>query len=473
MLSYISVPLALIGLAISLGLLAAGALLCVDTVLRGPLVRKPLFLLRDAAVLLLAVFWSLFLALAAGGLTFTQPTALALRWVLAVLSVPALLLALLEHDWTLLLPGLFPLLTLPFFETAFGTAFPYVLLAMLALTLAEAVVRLLRSRARQADRLSLASIQEAVDTLDDGLLFAEADGRILLSNRTMAQLCTSLCHQPLENANTFWHILEESASTDFVTKISSEGSFLFRFTGGNTWTLHRETFPLEDRAFTQIVALNVTESDAVQRQITARRLELSRTAEQLAQVEATIARLQEAEALVNQGRETFDSITGKMAALSRFFSEHYAIPAGTFDYKRLSELTAGLLRDMAHAAPLTPQQQLDLTVSALALLGVDIACEGALPEDPAAAAAVAHLIREASVNAVLHGGASSVTAVLTREDGALCCRVENNGAVQEDAPLTPGEGITSIRRLLFPLNGTLEITRVPVFALQIRIPNVN
>ena len=110
MLNYISVPLALIGLAISLGLLAAGALLCVDTVLRGPLVRKPLFLLRDAAVLLLAVFWSLFLALAAGGLTFTQPTALALRWVLAVLSVPALLLALLEHDWTLLLPGLFPLL---------------------------------------------------------------------------------------------------------------------------------------------------------------------------------------------------------------------------------------------------------------------------------------------------------------------------------------------------------------------------
>ena len=39
MLNYISAPLALIGLAISLGLLAAGALLCVDTVLRGPLVR--------------------------------------------------------------------------------------------------------------------------------------------------------------------------------------------------------------------------------------------------------------------------------------------------------------------------------------------------------------------------------------------------------------------------------------------------
>ena len=47
-------------------------------------------------------------------------------------SLFALLLALLEHDWTLLLPGLFPLLTLPFFETAFGTAFPYVLLAKAA-----------------------------------------------------------------------------------------------------------------------------------------------------------------------------------------------------------------------------------------------------------------------------------------------------------------------------------------------------
>lgn len=154
-----------------------------------------------------------------------------------------------------------PLLTLPFFETAFGIAFPYVLLAMLALTLLEELFRLVRALRRLPQQLSLSSIQDAIDTLDDGLLFAAEDGSLLLSNRTMGELSSSLCRQALSNANEFWGSLEGIVSSDFLTKVASKDSFLFRFAGGNTWTFHREQLLLSGRPLTQIVALNVTESD--------------------------------------------------------------------------------------------------------------------------------------------------------------------------------------------------------------------
>ena len=469
MLESIPTVLAFAGFAVSLLALAVSAMLVAGTLRQGGLVRRGLYLARDAACLCFFLLWSLFLALAAAGLTFNRPMTLGLRWAMLLVTILSLILSLTEHEWALLLPGLFALLTVPFFETAFGTAFPYVLLAALAMMLAEVLWRLIRCRRQLRQQLSLTSVQEAVDSIDDGLLFARPDGSILLTNRIMGDLSTSLCHQELTDANAFWSALERSESSEFVTKIAVDGNFLFRFTGGNTWTLHREIFSLDGRDCVQIVALNVTESDSVQRQITVRRAELSRTALQLQQVEDTIARLQEEEDRVNRGRQTFDSITEKMAALNRFFTEHYALPAETFDYKRLAELTAGLLRDLEHAPALTAQQQLDLTVSALGLMRVTVAVTGSLPENFEAATACSFLIREAAVNAVLHGNAASVSITLEEQEDAWLCRAENDGAPLTGA-LTPAGGITAIRRMLFPLGGTLEITKEPVFSLQARIP---
>lgn len=469
MLNAIPQYLAVAAFAVSLLSLITCCLLAVFTVRYGPMLRRGLYLARDVACVSFALIWCLLLALAAAGLTFDRLTVLILRWAMLLLPALSLLLSLLEHEWTLLLPGLPPLLTLPFFETAFGIAFPYVLLAMLALTLLEELFRLVRALRRLPQQLSLSSIQDAIDTLDDGLLFAAEDGSLLLSNRTMGELSSSLCRQALSNANEFWGSLEGIVSSDFLTKVASKDSFLFRFAGGNTWTFHREQLLLSGRPLTQIVALNVTESDGIQRQIAARKAELSRVALQLQQVEETIERLKEAEAMVDKGRKAFDSITEKMAALNRFFTEHYALPAETFDYKRLAGLTAGLLQELDHASPLTARQQLDLTVSALGLIGIQVFVDGALPEDLDAAGAIAYLIREACVNAVLHGNASSVTVTLEKTEDAFLCRVENDGAAAKD-PLAPGGGITSIRRRLFPLGGTLEITREPVFALVGKIP---
>lgn len=463
----ITSALAYIGLALSLLALTADTVLFAVSVQTGALQYPALRRVTYGAAVVYSVIWSLLLALAAAGLKLDALSMQILRWSVAVYALLAVLSALLEHEWMLMLPGLFAALTLPFFEAVFGYLFPYILIVMLAAGLVSALVQLLRGM--QSRQFTLYSIQEAIDTLNDGVLFAKEDGTIVLYNRIMPALSSSLCRAPLQNALQFWDGLEKAETTELLTKVADGGSYLFRFAGGNTWTFHRETLTVGSTPYIQIIALNVTESDSVQRQTAAKRSELASIALQLRQVEATIGRLKEEEASVVRGRAAFDSITEKMAALNRFFTEHYALPAEKFDYKRLSELTAGLLSELEHAPALTAAQRLALTVSAMYLIGVRVEQEGTLPDDEQIADAVAHLLREAAINAVIHGGAGMVRAELRTDGDKLLCKITSDGAPLEGA-FTPGGGITGIRRKLFPLGGTLEIEKEPAFTLQAAIP---
>jgi len=460
----------LICLVISVLSLSGSCLLIVHTIRRGPLEHLAVHLARDLAGVGFWLLWCLFLGLAVADLTFDRMTTLILRWATVIYPALCLLLALTEHEWILLIPGMFAVLTVPFFETAFGTLFPYELTVMLVILLAELLIRLVRNIRDAAWEMDLRSIQEAVDSIDEGLMFTNEKGRILLSNRTMDALSTSLCHQQLKNGEQFWNALKDAGSTDFITKVSTEDSFLFRFTGGNTWTLYREEFQSRGKNYAQYVALNITDSDRVQRQIMLRKAELGRTAEQLQQVTDTIDRMCQEEAKVERGSETVDSITDKMASLNRFFTEHYALPAETFDYKRLAVLTAGLLEEMEHAPALTSEDRLSMAVSAFALLSIPVKVEGTLPAAEDAATVCVDMIREACINAVIHGNATEITVTMEQTEEEFTCEVSNNGAPLEET-LNPGGGITGIRRALFPMNGQLEITMEPVFALKMKIPN--
>jgi signal transduction histidine kinase len=128
-----------------------------------------------------------------------------------------------------------------------------------------------------------------------------------------------------------------------------------------------------------------------------------------------------------------------------------------------------LIQDLEHAPEMTAAHQLELTVATFELLGIPVTITGEMPEDRQIAAAFVGMIREAAVNAVIHGNASAVDVVLEEDEEQFRCRVSNNG-LPLNGILTPGNGITGIRRSLFPMNGQLEIVKEPAFVLTVKIP---
>lgn len=354
----VSASLALGCFVVSLLGLALECLLLTDFLRRGASARRVLHTAYHLLVLLFLLSWAMFSALAAVSLTLDTLSLTVLRWGLFLLCPVGVFAALLEHEWLEAVPAVCAFFVLPFFEYALASGFPVILLLMLLLLTAQRVLCLVRAVRGASQQLSLASIQEALDALDDGILFADAKGRILLSSQIMEALSFSICRTPLRSADAFWEGLSAFTQTDLVTKVTVGDSFLFRFAGGNTWTFHRETLTAGRREYRQIVALNVTESDNVRRQLLAKTTEKERLSAQIAEATALTGEIHAAEDAAIRSTENFGSVAKTMAALSRFLTEHYALPADSFDFRRLADSTRSILSSFAQVScPLSESEE--------------------------------------------------------------------------------------------------------------------
>lgn len=311
------------------------------------------------------------------------------------------------------------------------------------------------------------SIRAALDALDDGILFCRPDGTILLCSETMQTLSALLCGGPMENGIDLWNALGKLEPTDQLHILPWKGGYLLRFPGGNTWLFRKA----EQEDLLQIAAQNITALDRLEHQVRAKTAIRDEMTPNYAAVQAMNAAAAEEDAKLFQSLDTMTEVTRKMAALYHFFTEHYALPAEKFDYKKLASLTAALTEDLIFPDERRPESSIAVTVSALQLLGVTVEVKGTLPEHRPTAEVFEKLVREAGINAVLHGNATTVVVTLSEEEEGYRCRVSNNGVPLNDA-LQPGGGIRGIRKALFPLGGTLEIHRTPIFAITANVPFV-
>lgn len=219
-----------------------------------------------------SVFCILYILMSAG-LTFSGDALLVMRWSVLLGALLGLYTAFRSHDWLSMLSGLPFLLTVPFFETAFGGLFPWILVSMLLISALDGLLRAIRSF-RSASRLpGPDAVTDAVETLDAGILFTDMKGKVLLKNRIMDGLSLSLCHRKLKNGSEFWEGLRSFQSTEMVTKVSHENSCLFRFAEGYTWSLFRENLELDGKEYFQYLALNVSESEKIRKNTLRKRSE--------------------------------------------------------------------------------------------------------------------------------------------------------------------------------------------------------
>ena len=241
-----------------------------------------------------AAVFSVILILMTDGLTFSPDVLLPMRWSVLIGVLLGLITAFRSHDWLSLLSCMPFILTVPFFEAAFGILFPWVLLCMLLLSAMNGVYRTVRSFRSYTELPGPDAVTDALESLDAGILFTDGKGKVLLKNRIMDGLCFSICREKLKNGQRFWEKLNEFRSTELVTKVSGEESCLFRFAEGYTWSLFREFSELDGKEIVQYLALNVTDSDKVRRTTLRKRGEAAQLKEHAADVTELLAELEAA-----------------------------------------------------------------------------------------------------------------------------------------------------------------------------------
>ena len=110
---------------------------------------------------------------------------------------------------------------------------PVILLAAMIIFLFVTIMREVKIRKTTVTR---SAIKESIDYLTTGLCFYAENGRVMLSNHCMNQLCHVILGEDLQNAASMWERFREGDVLPGVTRLSAGNHPVFRIPDGTIWT---------------------------------------------------------------------------------------------------------------------------------------------------------------------------------------------------------------------------------------------
>jgi len=332
--------------------------------------------------------------------------------------------------------------------------FAVLLLAVMAAFLVCFAVRELRLRRTTVTR---SAIKESIDYLTTGLCFYAENGRVMLVNHRMNQLCHTMLGRDLQNAARLWEDLCSGNVQPGVVRLSAGRQSSFRLPDGTVWTFSRE----ELQGVFQITAADTTQLHKLAGDLERKNIALAALHRRLVQYEENVEELtRERERL--ETKASIHSQLGQALLATRSYlvggEEDGTIPVDL--WKRsiaMFRLKAEERRD---------PYSLQKLVQTAKAFGVAVEVEGQAPEEAAAERLFLAAAAEALTNAVRHAGARTLYIRFSETEAQYQVSFQNDGSVPE-GEITEGGGLGSLRRKVEIAGGSMDICCRPAYTLTI------
>ena len=307
-------------------------------------------------------------------------------------------------------------------------------------------------RAWRRSHISRASIKESLDELPAGICYYTEEGRCILVNHRMNDICFQLFGRDLQDGLLFG----EQSLREPVRKLPDGSAVSFRHR-----VLDYEGAPLHE-----LIADDISE-------LYEKRDELSRDVERAARLK---------ESMDAYGR-TIDDAVRENEILQARISIHDGLNQMLLATRRVLQDGSPKERDgilsmwrnesqlLRSEAPVSLRRDMMADLDTLAsVIGLRIDWRSTPDtEDPAALTLFLLAAREALANAAKHAAATELIISTKKEDGMLYAVFENNGT----APLAVIEekgGLANLRRRVEEAGGSVSIETEPRFRLSVTIP---
>lgn len=326
---------------------------------------------------------------------------------------------------------------------------------LLALALLGCCCVLLYRQARvwRETHVTAASVKESMDGLPAGVCYYLEDGRCILVNHRMQDVCFSLLGLPLQNGASFYEAVREKS--------------VHALSDGTAVTFRHRVLAFEDAPLHELIADDITELYEKNERLRAdneRARQLGASMKAYGETISDTVRRQE----ILQAKINIHDEMNRMILTTRKAAQDGAAEAERRDILRMWQGQALLLCKEADARR-SSHAVSDLNALA-AVLGMELEWSG-VPESEDAAVLSLFLsaAREAMANAAKHAGATRLR-IETREDGeTLRAAFTNDGRKPEGAAEETG-GLRNLRARLEKAGGGMRVETEPVFRLSVTIP---
>ena len=283
------------------------------------------------------------------------------------------------------------------------------------------------------------AIKYALDELNEGVIFSNAFHQIIYINKAMTNLLSNLDINSYEKINVIYNRLLDKASrkiskNDFVIEINNVP---YRFMISND--------------LGQVTAFDVSKEESLLKQEESNKETLSNLNENLKEQLSNVDKIQKEKELLNVKGYIHDSLAQKLSIL------HMTL---LMDKSTVLTEIKKLLMDLNISKELK-QDDLSYLKDLLEDIGVTLTIEGELPKNASTASLFIKAIKECSTNAIRHGNAKSIKAVI-KDD---CLVITNDGKVPDS--VSYGNGLKGIQIEVEQLGYSLNIDVEKEFKVEI------
>lgn len=311
-------------------------------------------------------------------------------------------------------------------------------------------------------------IRNAIDTYPGGICFAALDGRPILVNRKMNEICYELTGATITNAKSMWQELMQQSIHQEPETADAANSILCRLNHKAVWQFQKKLLEIDNSKVVQFEASDITELYEYQNRLMENNLHVSNFHSRQRELIRNIVQNNLDKELLSAKMRIHDNFGRLLIMTKNVLSEEASEP----NHRNLFAAWENIITDMENASisvdarETFPQDEL---IQVAELIGCRVVFTGKQPSARKALLLLYAAIREALTNAVRHAGADVLTVAITDGGMNYQIRISSNGR-PASSPIREGGGLTSLRKRLEQEGATLNYDYENGVALILTIP---
>lgn len=311
-------------------------------------------------------------------------------------------------------------------------------------------------------------IRNAINTYPDGICFAAADGRPILANKKINDVCYELTGHTITNATAMWQALSLRAIPKSHEDTKEAESILCRIEDGTVWQFQRRLLQVDKSQITQYEASDITELYEYRNRLEENNRRVTELHNRQRELLKNIVQNNLDKELLSAKMRIHDAFGRLLIMTKNVLAEDNAEQ----NERELFSAWENVIADMENAAVTTetreasPQKEL---IQVADLIGCRVEFQGRQPTERKALLLLYAAIREALTNAVKHAGADMLTIYISENNGQYDVEIQNNGRTAV-SPIQESGGLSSLRKRLEQEGATLSYRYEGAVTLILTIP---
>ena len=328
---------------------------------------------------------------------------------------------------------------------------------ILLLSAAFAASSLYFSVRHSRQRITRASIKEAMDDLPAAGCYFTPRGTVKLCNRQMYTIYRAMTGRDLQTLSELHAALTNC--TDRGIGRTQDGGYIFP--NGSVWYYSERETLADGVRCTESIFTDGTELFAANDELERDKLELLRVNAKLQKMYARAEdRVREREYLAFK-MKIHDDIGQSLSVLRQTLQSGASAEETEQQVKKLS-LAAGTL---VYSPDAESDDPYDALLAQADELGVEIKLDGMLPIEPDIYDLVVQAIRECLTNCVRHAHGTTVLVRITGVPGGYTVAITNDGE-KPHGPIHEGGGLSALRQSIENAGGEMSLSHYPEFLLR-------